>query len=339
MVPGAINKDTNNRLPDVSVIIPTYNNENTLEDVIKSVLAQEYAGDIEIVLVEDYPEGKVSEKLANRYNLKLIRNEKNMGFGHSVNEGVRSSKYDIACILHDDIILPDKKWLSALVPYLFPDESVVMVTSPTMIPDKLWERMSFFEKALYAWMPFYWKRDKGSKILIIQIAHSDAKNDIYKKEKFLEVGGFDADTYRVACEDFDLSERLRRKGYKFLSIPVPVYHMQSSPRSNSARKILKKNAQISEGQGVLFRRFRFLTGLHNQLVKTASILFLIIPFNPVRLIGLLYILAVIFGYSFIAYREMKDLKVLALLPPVKLADFILVTIYFWKGFITNKQRL
>lgn len=317
--------------PNISVIIPTYNGAKTIEKVLESIFNQKYDGNIEVIVVNDHSMDNTLE-VVKQYDVTVVDNEVNIGLAKSVNKGVKKAKYDIACIIHEDLILIDKEWFKKLVPYLMEDD-VAIVTSPVILPKDVYDNFGFWEKALFSW-----EVGDTPDNSVTTLNYSDGKNDIFKKDIFLRFGGFDGDTYRVACEDVDLSKRLQKTGYTILSVPDLVYHMHSSHATGLSTILLKKNPQLSEGQGILFRKHRFIGGWNNQIVKTIALLLLFMPSIIVRLIGIAYIAAIIFGNAFSAFKRMKEPKVLVLLPPVKLTDYFLNVYYFWKGFITGRQR-
>lgn len=320
-----------NNYPNISVLIPTYNGAKTIGEVLKSVFSQNYEGNIEVIVVDDHSTDNTLE-IAKKFPVTIIENTANRGLARSVNNGVMKAGYDVICIIHEDVILTDTEWFKKLVPYLMEDD-IAIVTSPVILPKNIYDSFGFWEKALFSW-----EVNATPDNSVTTLNYSDGKNDIFKKDVFLKFGGFDGDTYRVACEDVDLSKRLQRAKYKILSVPVPVYHLHSSHATGLSTILFKKNSQLSEGQGVLFRKYRFIGGWNNQLIKTIAILFLFIPSIIVRLVGIIYIVAIIFGNAFSAFKRMKEPKVLVLLPPVKLVDYFLNVYYFWKGFITGRQR-
>lgn len=67
-------------LPKVSVMIPTYNQEDYIAQAINSVLMQDY-GNIEIIIADDCSTDRTGE-IARQYissKVKYIRNERNLG--------------------------------------------------------------------------------------------------------------------------------------------------------------------------------------------------------------------------------------------------------------------
>lgn len=94
---------------NVSVIIPTYNGEKTLERAIVSVLTQEGHHRIEILLCDDRSNdlGWLID-IADRYNCKLLRNHRHTG-GPNMgrNRGIAEATGDVIAFLDQD-----DEWLS-----------------------------------------------------------------------------------------------------------------------------------------------------------------------------------------------------------------------------------
>jgi glycosyltransferase involved in cell wall biosynthesis len=315
---------------DISILIPTYNGAKTIGKTLQSIFDQKYDGNIEVIVVDDHSQDNTLE-IVKKYPVTFIVNKANLGLARSVNAGVMKAKNDVICIIHEDIILTDNEWFKKLVPYL--QDDTVCVTSPVLLPEEIYATFGFWEKALFSW-------EVGNEYnkSITPLNYSDGKNDIFRKDVFLKFGGFDGETYRVACEDVDLSKRMQKAGYSVLSVPVPVYHLHSSHATGLSTILFRKNPQLSEGQGVLFRKYRFIGSWNNQIFKTIAIALLFVPSMIIRIMGLVYIAMIILGSTYSAFRRTKELKVLVLLPSIKVLDYILNVWYFWKGFITNKQR-
>ncbi len=95
----------------ISVIIPTYNSENYLEKCIESVVNQTLK-EIEIIIINDCSQDN-SLKIINKFaqkdkRIKIINNTKNLGYGKSVNLGIKNSNNDFISIVEsDDSIEPN----------------------------------------------------------------------------------------------------------------------------------------------------------------------------------------------------------------------------------------
>jgi len=321
------------KYPNISVVIPAYNDAKTLDKIIPPILNQKYDGDIDITVVNDNSTDNTAD-IIKKYDVKAIVHNQNMGLANTVNDGVKNAKYDIVCVIHADCLLADDEWFKKLIPYLILNDDVACVTSAFILPREVYDKLGFWERAMHAWEV---ERKIGKEVR--DLDYSNGSNDIWKKAIFLKFGGYDAETYRVACEDVDLSKRLQKAGYKILGIPVLAYHLHSTHATGLRRILFRKNAQISEGQGVLFRKYKFNTWApNNQIFKTLAIIALFIPTNLIRILGIVYIAGIIFGNTIRSYKVMRDPKVLFLMPPVKLLDYFLNVYYFWRGFIIGRQR-
>ena len=93
----------------VSVVIPTYSRNSTLDRAIKSVLDQTFK-DFEIIVIDDNPVDskwrKSTELLMQKYidneKIRYIKNEKNMGGSGARNVGIKASKGEYIAFLDDD---------------------------------------------------------------------------------------------------------------------------------------------------------------------------------------------------------------------------------------------
>jgi glycosyltransferase involved in cell wall biosynthesis len=96
--------------PFVTVLIPAYNAEATIERALDSVSAQNYRS-FEIVVVDDGSRDRTSEVVAGygREEIRLLRLARNRGEGGVLNEGIAIAKGEyIAFLDADDEWLPGK---------------------------------------------------------------------------------------------------------------------------------------------------------------------------------------------------------------------------------------
>jgi len=93
--------------PLVSVVIPTYNSEEFIDECILSVINQSYTN-IEIIVVDDGSKDKTLDKLSNYINRIYIEERNNSGRGAArrIGEELSKGKY-ISYLDHDDILLKD----------------------------------------------------------------------------------------------------------------------------------------------------------------------------------------------------------------------------------------
>ncbi len=94
----------------LSIIIPTYNEQNTIQQLIDYVQSVSYPIDHEIIIVDDASVDRTYEKetlirLKNREaenNIRLFKNRINRGKGFSIRKGLRMAKGEIVIIQDAD---------------------------------------------------------------------------------------------------------------------------------------------------------------------------------------------------------------------------------------------
>lgn len=95
------------KLPLVSFIVTSYNYEKFILKTIESIKAQTYKN-IEIIVVDDCSSDKSLEILEKIDNIKLIKNEKNIGQLASMLKGLEIAQGQfVSFIDSDDILMPD----------------------------------------------------------------------------------------------------------------------------------------------------------------------------------------------------------------------------------------
>lgn len=115
-------------LPTVTVVIATYNSQNTIDTCLKKVREQDYPQkNIDVIIVDGGSTDKTLS-LINKYDVKVIHidpkiqhAEYNKGFG------IRAAKGDLLLLIDHDNILPHKKWLLSMVKPILEDKNVVGV--------------------------------------------------------------------------------------------------------------------------------------------------------------------------------------------------------------------
>ncbi len=104
----------------ISIIIPVYNEEHTISEVIKGVLKSdtlEYKK--EIIIINDGSDDN-TRKIISRYstgkNIKVIHNSHNYGKGYSVRKGIKISSGDIVLIQDADLEYSPTNYLALIEP-------------------------------------------------------------------------------------------------------------------------------------------------------------------------------------------------------------------------------
>ena len=98
----------------ISIILPVYNNEKTLKDVLNSLIININRKD-ELIIINDASTDSSNQiiksfiKKYNKYNIKLLINKKRSGISKSLNKGIgKATKKYIARIDGDDINISNR---------------------------------------------------------------------------------------------------------------------------------------------------------------------------------------------------------------------------------------
>ncbi|MEW6407493.1 MAG: glycosyltransferase [Patescibacteria group bacterium] len=115
-------------MPLVSIIILGYNSKKYLKLCFEAIFAQSYSN-LEIIYVDNASSDdslKVAESLLNK-NIKIIKNEKNLGYAGGQNCGIRNSSGEFVLCLNPDIIL-DKDYIKNIVELFQKNKKIGAVT-------------------------------------------------------------------------------------------------------------------------------------------------------------------------------------------------------------------
>ncbi|WKZ30852.1 MAG: glycosyltransferase family 2 protein [Candidatus Dojkabacteria bacterium] len=94
-------------MTDLSIVIPVYNEEKTLERVVNTVLKQDWRGNIEVIIVDDGSKDRsreIAKSLAKKStSVRTLENKKNMGKSQTVKRGILASTGKFVTIQDADL--------------------------------------------------------------------------------------------------------------------------------------------------------------------------------------------------------------------------------------------
>ena len=98
-------------IPNLSVVIPTYNEKENLPVICEAINKAAVSNDIpiEIIIVDDNSPDltyKVAEDLSKKYPIKLIRRINKRGLGSAIIDGIAAASSEIVCIIDADLSHP-----------------------------------------------------------------------------------------------------------------------------------------------------------------------------------------------------------------------------------------
>ena len=193
--------------PLVSVVIPTLNSEGTIRKCLDSVFSQSYRG-IEAIVVDkrstDHTVYIASEIGAKVYVIDASERSEQKNHGARMSQGKYVYFIDSDFILSPDLILEavetsEKELCEAIIVHNDSDPTI-----------SFWSKVRNLERNCY----FDDDLNVSARFLL--------------KKTFLDIGGFDEGL--VACEDYEIHNRLIAKGYKICRIASREVHI-GEPRT------------------------------------------------------------------------------------------------------------
>jgi glycosyltransferase involved in cell wall biosynthesis len=192
-------------MPMVSVIIPSYNRSQMLQEAIESVVSQDFQ-DFELVVVDDGSTDDTRAVLQAYPEIRIVDQE-HRGVSTARNAGVRAAQGDVLAFLDsDDLWLPSK--LSAQITF-FQNNPAARICQT----EEIWLRNGVRLNPAK-------RHGKGSGMIFersVELCLVSPSAVMMRRTLFDEVGPFDESM--PACEDYDLWLRI--------SCRFPIYLIDS----------------------------------------------------------------------------------------------------------------
>jgi len=193
----------------LSIVVPCFNEEETIEDTIKTILESDYNGLKKVVVVDDCSTDnsyEVIKKCAGKYhNVLAVQTPKNTGNAAGAkNYGAKFVDTELIGFSDADSS-PKENAISNMIGF-FNDENVAAVTSKVLVKrrEKLIEKLQSIEYKIIAFT---------RKLLnfVDGIYVTNGPLSIYRKNMFDKIHGFDV---KNLTEDIEITWHFVAEGYK-----------------------------------------------------------------------------------------------------------------------------
>lgn len=197
--------------PKVSVVVPVYNGEATIEECVNSLLQMDFPTSEREIIVVDNASNDDTGKILRRFNDRIqVVHEIKRGAAAARNRGVVSARGEIVAFTDADCVV-ERGWLANLVPSLT-EESIgivggkILAKRPCNPIEEFGESIHDHNQAINVYDPPYViTMNWASRVSVLRENLFD--------EKFLR------------SQDVDLSYRILQRGYRFVFAPdAVVYH-------------------------------------------------------------------------------------------------------------------
>lgn len=194
------------RFPSISVLLPAYNEEETLRESIESVLGQDYPSDkIQPIVIDDGSEDRTAEiaqEFVDRGEATLLQQE-NQGKGVALNTGLEEASGDIVAVQDADSVIALDAYRKMVGHFEEDSIAAVIAGIKPLDCETLLQKVQRVEYLL----GIVYRRLMAS---INTLYVTPGALSMYRRETVEELGGFDEETL---TEDLEIAMRLRHQGY------------------------------------------------------------------------------------------------------------------------------
>lgn len=227
---------------DLTIQIVNFRSRHYLEECLFSIsenLPEEM--EVEVLIINNDEEilDRISDSPENKFELRVIEFNKNIGFGKAQNLGFKQSRGKYILFLN-----PDTKILSGALREMlraFASDEKIGVVGPLLVDSANKFQADCFgvsQTPLSTIGRKIFVNDRHSTSVCRQVFETDWVSGgamMARRNVFKEVGGFD-EKYFMYFEDVDLCQRVKNRGYKIVVNPAARIFHESGKSFASTRE-------------------------------------------------------------------------------------------------------
>ena len=240
---------TGSRVPQVSVIIPSWNTRALLAECLESIVCTTADLDVDIIVVDNGSTDGSQAMVQSRFGgARLIANQTNLGFARANNPALAATTAPYALLLNSDaqlrtgtlhalLALAESQPKAAIIGGQVHNVDSSFQASYAEFPS-LWQELlvlSGLGRLLHGrWYPSHGPEDgKGPQ----RVDWVGGACMLVQRRVLADLGGFD-ETYFMYAEEMDLCYRAGRAGWEVWYVPAAdvVHHGGASSRHQAQRR-------------------------------------------------------------------------------------------------------
>jgi GT2 family glycosyltransferase/SAM-dependent methyltransferase/glycosyltransferase involved in cell wall biosynthesis len=233
--------------PEVSIVIPVYNNWELTVACLRSLAFDSSAVQYEVIAVDDASTDITHDYLPRVEGLRVVQMKQNSGFIGAVNAGLNEARGRFVLLLNNDtVVLPG--WLDALMRTIEVEENVGVVGAKLVYPDGTLQEAG----------GIIWRDGSGlnygrggnaedpSYNFVRDVDYCSGACLLVRKEIFDVLGGLDRRYSPAYYEDTDLAFAARKLGYRVVYQPeARVRHAEGSSNGTDEATGVKRYQKVS----------------------------------------------------------------------------------------------
>ncbi len=216
----------------LSIIIVNYNTHNLLDACLHSIYTYPPSYTFEVIVVDNGSTDDSTSMVKAKYpSVKVILNEKNLGFATANNKGIKSSSGDYILLFNSDAeFLPGA--IDYLIQYLdaHPDTAIcgpkLLSADKDTIQRSWWWSPTILKESIQRFMATYYIKKYSLVKSIVKFLERKVQEVelvsgacmLIRREAMEEVGLLDENLF-LYFEEPDFCKRIRTHGYKIIFLP------------------------------------------------------------------------------------------------------------------------
>ncbi len=266
----------------VSVLVPAYNEEESIQSTVETILQSDYKNILEVIVINDGSKDgtlRIARGLEKKYSKVIVLDKQNSGKADSLNQALKIAKGELVAVVDADSY-PDLHAIRSMVGY-FDDAKVGGVTTRIQVKNKdnFLRKMQAVEYKVIAFT---------RKLLefLDSIYVTPGPLAIYRKTALDKTHGFDKNNM---TEDIEIAWHLVHENYL---VKMSFVAKSTTDAPNTFRKWLKQRVRWNIGG------YQTLLKYKNSFFRKNMLGYFILPFFSLGLILGVFGLGVFF-YRFI----------------------------------------
>lgn len=212
----------------ISVITTCFNRENTIEDTIQSLLAQDYP-DIEYIIIDGNSSDRTMS-IVNKYKDRIskIVSEPDHGMYEGLNKGIRAATGDIIGLLHSDDLYFSDDSLSHVA------RCFTETNADLLYGNGLFVSIDDTTKVTRDWISGKYSKSK------ISLGWLPLHTTVYIRRTLFEKLGYYNDSYKIAADSDLLVRYLYKADIKVIYLNNYLVRMRMGGLSTTTKRFRQK---------------------------------------------------------------------------------------------------
>lgn len=227
------------KMPSVSLIIPTRDRLDLLRVCVGSILERTEYPDFEVVIVDNQSVEcetlEYFENLRKRHNVRVLRYDAPFNFSEINNFAAAQSRGELVGLINNDIEVTHADWLHEMASHAVRPE-IGAVGAMLYYPNDTIQHAGVLlgpggvAGHIYCGMPRGHRGQMSRALVAQEMSAVTAACLMVRRKVYEDVGGLDPEL-QVAFNDVDFCLRIRAAGYRNLWTPfAELYHHESATR-------------------------------------------------------------------------------------------------------------